>query len=81
MVFDKIKQIFGLGPKELEDISANGKLSDIEILNMIKAALAKVYSNQVIDDTFDNGMLDQINRAVVAVEVVINILKIREKKE
>lgn len=80
MVLESIKKVLGLVPKELENISADSKLSDIELLSLIKATLTKVYTDQVSDESFDNGMLDQINNAVKAVENVIDVLKRREGK-
>jgi len=80
MAFEKIKEIFGITPKQLEDISADGKLSDIETLTLVKAALAKVYQSQVTDEIFDNGNLTSLNKAILLVSSVIEFIKTRSKE-
>lgn len=53
--------------------------SNIEKLKLARDKLADVYEDEVRDEVFDNGNLDNINNAVKFVEMAIRELNRREE--
>ena len=49
-------------------------MTNLELLNTIKEKLADVYSSEVKDDIYDNGLLNVLNTAIVNVELCIKLI-------
>ena len=50
-------------------------------LRTIRNKLAEVYASEATDETFDNGNLTTLNNALLCVEIVIRIIKLRLEAE
>lgn len=71
---------FFKGTSSTEEINME-PATNIERLTLIKDLLAKVYEEEVKDDLYDNGNLDNLNNSVKYVEDALRVLKSREPSE